>query len=240
MNFSFPTLRLIAAMLLCTLVTQAQAAWAPYTFAATVNSLFMENPATGERIGVDSSTFPGALVQVGDQLSGAFHYNTDQTPFSFSPQAAGSTSFYLSGDGSSGASFSNASGDFAHAIDSQMIVFVNDNVYSGGDRMSMRFQGFGGGYITSFYITFSNLDGQAWSGSSLPAELNLSDFAGGEASFTATWLRLSDSITFSMSSDITSLNLPPARVPEPSGIYLFLAAIAAATMVARKRHSTVR
>ncbi|NRR32562.1 PEP-CTERM sorting domain-containing protein [Oxalobacteraceae bacterium] len=205
----------------------AEAKVVSYDFTVTVQHIVeMDN---FNPVYVQSSTRPGALVSVGEQVHGSFSYDTD-TPFSlvYQPpaQAQGNWVLYSdpahyknpidavfqnSGLHSTAPGMPTTSNNSVQVADNAT-TFQNGDVFWLGNSASYQ------GEIFTNSIILGDSTGAVFNSTTIPDDLNLTHFNYGSYAFS----RMSaDGRWVEVDADFTSLTLSPPPVPEPSTYLMF-------------------
>ncbi|MQA38540.1 PEP-CTERM sorting domain-containing protein [Rugamonas aquatica] len=212
------------------LLGAAEAKVVTYDFTITVQHI-TEMDHGANPVYVQSSTRPGALVSVGEQVHGTFSFNTE-TPLSvvYQPPVQANGTWLLYSDSVNyknpiDAVFQNSG---LHTtlpagvkVNSTVQVADNATTFHNGDVFSLINSASYKGEIFTHNIELGDSTGAVFNSAAIPQALNFSQFNYGSYGFS----RMSvDGLWVEVDGDISSLTLSPApAVPEPS-TYLMLGA----------------
>ena len=197
-----------------------------FTFSASVDSMFEYTALTQAFDNIDHSRFPGALISVGDQITGTFSYNTE-TPLSpyYQPPvpASGSYQIYQSAITSQGINFDISNGmHFASAGTALIQIANNASTLLGWDVFSMSASAsYNPVLFQSADINLFDQTSSVFANSALPSSFGLDNFH--YRNLHIGWLRQSDGNQLNVSGNFSSLIAIP--IPEPQSYALFMLAL---------------
>jgi len=220
----------------------AHAGLVTYQFSASIQSMYEDDPASGDFSSVNASSLNGTLIRVGDTISGILRYDTNATPYPLQPAPSpnhraalyqlGAQDFLSYRIDRTGYTFTsnphlNMLGSYQVWHDLTHAAGSADNSFSAAmnDKDSA--------FARNASLQVEYRDGGTPDGTAMPPDLDTSPFSEGKLS--AGFVRLADDRWMGFDANLTSLT----AVPEP-GVPGLLVAGAVGMAVLRRRRGPGR